>query len=118
MKKYSVIRNYKVFKKRYLYFLVFVKSGEYYYTFDSDAKIMMYIYDAFREDASFRIEKEKWPLVVSALLEQGLNVVLTGWKNAREYYATKENRYMKYRTKSKLKYREIKEKRSQMSVDY
>lgn len=42
-KRYNVIRNYKFFKSQYKYFVIFIKCGEYYYTFDSNAKIMMYL---------------------------------------------------------------------------
>ena len=105
MKKYNVIRNYKNFKKDYLYFVVFIKCKDYYYTFDSDAKIMMYLYDVYREDASFRIEKNKFKDVLSKLLDNGLNVVLAGWKVAREYYSENGNNYEKIKKKSKQKHK-------------
>ena len=105
MKNYSVIRNYKKFKKTYLYFVIFIKCGSFYYTFDSDAKIMMYVFDTYRVDTSFRIEKYKWSNVVNTLLDNGVNVVLAGWKNAREYYTNKENIYAKVRAKSKESYK-------------
>ncbi len=50
MKKYSAIRNFKRFKRDYPYFVLFIKEGEYYRNFDSDAKILMYLYDTYHED--------------------------------------------------------------------
>ena len=78
MVKYSAIRNYKKFKKMYPNFVLFIKYGKYYYTYDADAKILMYLYGSYTENNSFRIEKEKFKSVLSKLLSSGLNVVLTG----------------------------------------
>lgn len=80
--------------------------GEYYYTFDSDAKIMMYLFNAHREEVSFRIDKQKFSLVLAVLLKNGLNVTLAGWKNSREYYSPKQNEYVKIKKKSKEQYNE------------
>lgn len=106
MRRYSVIRNYKRFKSQYPLFVLFIKYGEYYYTFDSDAKIMMYIFNVYREESSFRIDKNKFKGVLNILHERGLNVVLAGWKNAQEYYSYKTNEYVKIKKKSKEIYHE------------
>ena len=105
-KKYNPLRNYKHFKKEYLYFVVFVRCGDVYYTFDADAKIMMYYFDKYRCEQSFMISKEKFNKVLRLLLSNGINVTLTGWKNAREYYSNKPNDYIRIRTKSKNWYKE------------
>ncbi len=104
-RNYSVIRNYKKFKKEYPEFIVFIKCGKYYYTYDSDSRILMYLYDAFREDMSFRIEKDSFNDVLSRLLESNLNVVLAGSKVAREYYSSKENKYEKMKKMGKDYYK-------------
>lgn len=114
MRKYSVIRNYKKFKSEYKNFVLFIKCGDYYYTYDSDAKIMMYFYDTYRETASFRIEKIKFKSVLNYLLKNGINVVLAGWKNTREYYSENLNEYEKIKRKAKLKYKSV---YSKMSLD-
>ena len=106
MKRYSVIRNYKKFKREYPYFIVFITCKDYYYTSDSDAKIMMFIFESHREEVSFRIEKDKFTYVLKILLSHGLNVVLAGWKNSREYYSEKPNDYLKIKKKSKEQYHE------------
>lgn len=104
-KDYSVIRNYKKFKKEYPKFIVFIKCGKYYYTYDSDSMIMMYLYKSFREDMSFRIEKDRFRIVLDRLLDNHLNVVLAGSKIAREYYSEGEARYDKMRKLGKEYYK-------------
>ncbi len=47
MKKYSAIGS---FKRDYPYFVLFIREGEEYRTFDSDAKILMYLYNTYHED--------------------------------------------------------------------
>lgn len=98
---YSAIRNYKKFKKEYPYFMLFIKCGEYYYTFDSDARIMMYLYDSPSKEMDFRIEKREFEAVLFTLHAQGLNVVLAGSKITKEYYSSKMNNYMKMKKKGK-----------------
>ncbi len=104
MKQYSVIRNYKKFKKDYPYFVLFIKGGDYYYTFDSDAKIMMYVYDVKNEETSFRIEKEKFTSVVKKLHSLGINAALAGWKISKEFYTDKQSDYNDLKRKAKLYY--------------
>ena len=104
--KYNALRNYKKFKKQYLHFVLFISHGQYYYTYDSDARIMMYLYKSYREPMSFRISKERFPEVLRLLLSNNLNVVVAGWKNAREYYTDKESKYLDLKKKGKLTHRE------------
>lgn len=105
MKQYSVIRNFKRFKSEYPYFVLFIKSGDYYYTFDSDAKIMMYLFDAYKEEVSFRIEKNRFKSVLNKLHENGLNVALAGWKLSQEFYTYKMNDYENIKKKAKFFYK-------------
>lgn len=100
-KNYSVIRNYKKFKSIYPEFVVFIKCGEYYYTYDSDSRILMYLYQTFREDMSFRIEKNRFNSVLYKLHQNNLNVVLAGEKKANEYYTSLESKYRKIKKISK-----------------
>jgi len=104
-RKYSSIRNYKKFKKEYLYFVLFIKDGSYYYTYDMDAKIMMYLYDDFDIELRYRIYKEEFKDVLLRLHENGLNVVLAGWKYANEFYTCKSNEYLKVKKKAKEYYK-------------
>ncbi len=75
MVKYSAIRNYKKFKKMYPNFVLFIKYGKYYYIYEADTKILIYLYDSYTESNSFRMEKEKFKDVLSGLFSNGLNVV-------------------------------------------
>lgn len=95
MKEYSAIRNYKKFKREYVNFVLFIKAGSYYYTFDSDAKIMMYINNDVKEKMEYKIEKYKFTSTVAKLHSLGLNVVLAGWKLADEFYTDKMTNYPK-----------------------
>ena len=104
-RRYSVIRNYKKFKKEYLYFIVFVKCKDVYYTFDADAKIMLYLDNVNLVDNKYIIDKKSFKSILNLLLNKGINVVLVGWKNTREYYSNKGNNYMYYKKKSKLFYK-------------
>lgn len=104
-KRYNVIRNYKFFKSQYKYFVIFIKCGEYYYTFDSDAKIMMYLTNNYNGTHRFRILKEDFKTILSMLLSKGINVVLAGWKLTREYYSQYENKYSKLKNRSILFYK-------------
>lgn len=105
MKKYSAIRNYKKFKKDYSNFVLFIKCGEYYYTFDSDAKIMMYVYQDVKKDIVYKIEKINFTSVLTKLHNLGLNVALAGWKLSREYYTNKMSEYDKVKRKAKGYYK-------------
>ncbi len=104
MKTYSVIRNYKKFKKDYPSFVLFIKGGDYYYTFDSDAKIMMYVYENAHEKIEYKIEKNKFASVQARLHSLGLNVALAGWKLSSEYYTDKMSEYQKLKKKAKAYY--------------
>ena len=106
MKRYSIIRNYKKIKKYNQYFVVFIKCGEYYYTYDADAKIMMYIFNKFNYELnSFRIKKENFNKTVKVLLDNHLNVILAGSKNSREYYCDKFNEYQNIKAKAKYNFK-------------
>lgn len=95
MKEYSAIRNYKKFKSEYVNFVLFIKKGDYYYTFDSDAKIMMYVYHDIKDELEYKIEKYRFTSVVTKLHSLGLNVVLAGWKLANEFYTDKTSDYIR-----------------------
>ncbi len=101
MKTYSVIRNYKKFKKDYPNFVLFIKGGDYYYTFDSDAKIMMYVYENAKDENEYKIEKSKFTSVQIKLHRLGLNVALAGWKLSQEFYTDKMSEYQKVKKKAK-----------------
>lgn len=105
-KEYKPIRYYKKFKKDYLQFVVFIKGGQYYYTFDSDAKIMCYIcHVSLLEGNYVKIKKSDFTDVLKMLHEVGLNVILAGYKNVDEFYTELQSQYMKVRAKSKAFYR-------------
>lgn len=104
MKTYSAIRNYKKFKKDYVNFVLFIKGGDYYYTFDSDAKIMMYVYQNVYEESEYKIEKSKFTSVQIKLHSLGLNVALAGWKLTQEFYTDKMSEYQKVKKKAKEYY--------------
>lgn len=101
MRKYSSIRNFKKFKRVYPYFVLFIKDGNYYYTYDADAKIMNYIFKGNMIKNEYKILKSDFKFVLEKLHDHGLNVVLAGWKNSREYYSEKMNNYVKIKKKSK-----------------
>lgn len=98
---YNPIRYYKKFKKEYLQFVVFVKCGSVYHTFDSDAKIVAYVDERTIEDGTVKIYKQEFLEVLKVLHEAGLNVVLVGSNKASEFYTSKQSEYMKVRAKSK-----------------
>lgn len=105
MKRYSTIRNYKKFKSINQKFVVFIKSGDYYYTYDADAKIMMFIFKSYNYELnSFMIQKENFNKVLNILLNQGLNVILAGWKNSSEYYSSFINQYDNILRHAKIEY--------------
>lgn len=100
-KLYNPIKYYKKFKKEYLQFVVFVKCGKIYQTFDSDAKIVGYIVDDRLFDGTVKIAKEDFAKILRKLHEAGLNVVLVGSKKRDKFYTSKESLYLKVRAKSK-----------------
>ncbi|HBA37406.1 MAG TPA: hypothetical protein DCY94_01655 [Firmicutes bacterium] len=105
LKQYSVIRNYKKFKKDYTKFVLFIKGGDYYYTFDADAKIMMFLYDSRNPVLEYRIDKNEFTKVLVKLHSVGLNVVLAGWKLSNEFYTDKTNEYDTIKKKAKEYYK-------------
>lgn len=102
--KYNPIRYYKKFKSEYLQFVLFIKCGENYYTYDTDAKIAMHFSGKWTESVEYRIKKTDFASFVRILHYNNLNVVLAGSKNAREYYTDKENKYAHYKKKCKQEY--------------
>lgn len=100
--EYKPVKYYKKFKRDYLQFVVFVKCGAFYYTFDSDAKIMVYVCNyALNEDGSIKIKKEEFFSILKILHQNELNVILAGSKNVSEYYTDKQSQYMKVRARAK-----------------
>ena len=108
MNKYNPVKHYKNFKKEYLQFVVFIKNGKHYCTYDSDAKIVSYICNMPLVEESIKIPKEQFGEIVKVLHDNNLNVALAGSKNVSEYYTHKQSRYMKVRAKSKEIYRATK----------
>lgn len=108
MKKYNPIKHYKNFKKEYLEFVVFIKNGSYYCTYDSDAKIVSYVNGMPLVDGHIQIKKEQFSEMIKTLHKYGLNVVLAGSKNTNEYYTDKQSCYMKVRAQSKEKFKATK----------
>lgn len=53
----------------------------------------------------FIISKRDFSRILKILHENGLNVVLAGYKNVEEFYTIKQSNYMKVRAKSKEYYR-------------
>ncbi len=104
MRTYSTIRNYKKFKKDYVNFVLFIKGGDYYYTFDSDAKIMMYVYQNVHEDVFYTIARDEFTNVQIKLHSIGLNVALAGYKISKEFYTSKMSEYENIKRKAKEYY--------------
>lgn len=104
MNKYNPLHYYKEFKKEYLEFILFVKCKDYYYTYESDAKIIYYL---IKKDCSemYKIEKYNFQKMLKVLHDNNLNVVLVGSKNAKEYYTEKESHYSKLKLASKKYFR-------------
>lgn len=100
--KYNPLKYYKKFKRDYKEFVVFVKCGEYYYTYDADAKIVSYIFDGSNPQNYVRVKKDNFTKVVKVLLRNNLNVVLVGSKNTREYYTDTMSKYRSIKNKSRL----------------
>lgn len=115
-RKYNSVRYYKKFKRDYLYFVLFIKDGSYYYTYDMDAKIMMYLYNDFDIDLRYRVYKEDFKDVLFKLHESGLNVVLAGWKKSQEFYTFKSNEYLKVKKKAKEYYKTL--YKSSLGISY
>lgn len=107
-KEYSPIRNYKKFKKDYPYFVLFIKNKNYYWTFDSDAKIMMYLLKDYKDDLEYKINKEDFSKIVKMLHDIGINVALAGWKLVNEYYTDKMSEYLDVKKKARIYFKSTK----------
>lgn len=98
---YNPIRYYKKFKKEYLEFIVFVKCGLYYYSYDADARMIYYCLGKDVYSNTFKIEKFQFQKILRILHEKNMNVVLVGSKNTREYYTEKESTIKKLKKTAK-----------------
>lgn len=88
-RKYEPYNYYKKFKLVYKEFVLFIKNGEYYMTYDRDAKIVSYICKCNFEKPSLAVSKWEFKDLLSVLHNEGLNVVLSGAKKCQEYYTGK-----------------------------
>ena len=93
MRKYNTLRNYKNFKKVYREFVVFIKNGNYLCTYDSDARILMYLNKDYSETLKYSILKIDFKKIIKTLHDNNLNVVLCGYKKSSEYYTSLISKY-------------------------
>ena len=100
MKRYNTVHYYKEFKKEYLEFILFVKCKDFFYTYDSDARIVNFLLHK-EDNGEYKIKKINFQKLLKILHRNDLNVVLVGSKNAREYYTERESCYRKIKKMSK-----------------
>ncbi len=101
MRKYNPIRYYKKFKGEYSEFVVFIKNGEFYQSYDADARIVAFVMNFCLSNNELKVSKYEFVNVLKKFHEAGLNVALAGSKNVREYYTDKQSVYKKVKSLSK-----------------